>query len=66
MLMAKAEVNRLAGASAQAESSLREALRIYQDRHAAALAARASAALANLTSRQEPEEPNNKSAHMRQ
>lgn len=66
MLMAKAEVNRLAGASAQAESSLREALRIYQDRHAAALASRAHAALADLTSRQESAEPNNKSAHMPQ
>jgi tetratricopeptide (TPR) repeat protein len=66
MLMAKAEVNRLAGASAQAESSLREALRIYQYRHAAALASRAHAALADLTSRQESAEPNNKSAHMPQ
>ena len=48
-LMAKAEVNRLAGARDQAEASLRAALRIYEDRHAAALAGQATAALASLT-----------------
>jgi class 3 adenylate cyclase/tetratricopeptide (TPR) repeat protein len=48
-LMAKAEVNRLAGARDQAEASLRAALRIYQDRRATPLAGQATAALANLT-----------------
>ena len=38
VLVAKAEVNRLAGARDQAAASLRAALRIYQDRHAAPLA----------------------------
>jgi hypothetical protein len=49
MLMAKAEVNRLAGRSDLAEASLREALRIYKDRHATALATQARTALATLT-----------------
>ena len=49
ILMAKAEVDRLAGAPRQAEHSLRAALRIYQDRHATPLADQATAALANLT-----------------
>jgi len=48
-LMAKAEVNRLAGARDQAEASLRAALRIYEDRHALPLAEQAQAALASLT-----------------
>jgi predicted ATPase/class 3 adenylate cyclase len=48
-LMAKAEVNRLAGARDQAEASLIAALRIYQDRHAVPLAGQARAALASLT-----------------
>jgi class 3 adenylate cyclase/tetratricopeptide (TPR) repeat protein len=48
-LMATAEVNRLAGASDQAEASLRAALRIYEDRHAPALARQARGALASLT-----------------
>jgi hypothetical protein len=47
--MAKAEVNRLAGASGQAADSLRAALRIAQDRHAAPLIDQAKAALASLT-----------------
>jgi predicted ATPase/class 3 adenylate cyclase len=49
MLMAKAEVDRLAGAVGQAEASLRSALRIYEDRHAVPLAQHARAALASLT-----------------
>ena len=49
MLMAKAEVDRLAGAPEQAKASLRAALRIYQSRHATALADQAKAALASLT-----------------
>jgi hypothetical protein len=49
ILMAKAEVDQLAGAPRLAEASLRAALRIYQDRHAAPLADRAAAALASLT-----------------
>jgi class 3 adenylate cyclase len=48
-LMARAEVDRLAGAPEQAETSLRAALRIYQDRHATPLAEQAAAALASLT-----------------
>ena len=50
ILLARAEVDRLAGAPAQAEASLRAALRIYQDRHVTALADQAAAALASLTS----------------
>ena len=50
ILLARAEVDRLAGAPAQAEASLRAALRIYQDRHATPLADQAAAALASLTS----------------
>lgn len=49
ILMARAEVDRLAGAPAQAETSLRAALRISQDRHATPLADQAAAALASLT-----------------
>jgi predicted ATPase len=48
-LMAQAEVNRLAGATDQAETSLRAALQIYEDRHAVPLANQARAALASLT-----------------
>jgi predicted ATPase/class 3 adenylate cyclase len=48
ILMAKAEVDRLAGAPEQAKASLRAALRIYQDRHATALADQATAALTSL------------------
>jgi hypothetical protein len=47
--MARAEVDRLAGAPEQAQASLRAALRIYTDRHATSLAGQATAALANLT-----------------
>jgi class 3 adenylate cyclase len=49
ILLARAEVDRLAGAPAQAEASLRAALRLYQDRHAPLLAEQAAAALASLT-----------------
>jgi tetratricopeptide (TPR) repeat protein len=52
VLVARAEVSRLAGAPAQAEASLREALRIYEDRQAAPLAERARAALASLPGHQ--------------
>jgi tetratricopeptide (TPR) repeat protein len=48
ILVAKAEVSKLAGAPAEAAASLRAALRIYQDRRAVALADRARAALASL------------------
>jgi len=48
VLVAKAEVNRLAGARDQAEASLHQALGIYQDRRAAPLAERTRAALASL------------------
>jgi class 3 adenylate cyclase/tetratricopeptide (TPR) repeat protein len=48
-LMAQAEVNRLAGARDQAEASLREALQIYEDRHAVPLAEQTRATLASLT-----------------
>jgi tetratricopeptide (TPR) repeat protein len=48
ILVAKAEVAKLAGAPAEAAASLREALRIYEDRRAMALADRTRAALASL------------------
>jgi predicted ATPase/class 3 adenylate cyclase len=48
ILMAKAEVDQLAGTPKKAEDSLRAALRIYQDRHATPLADQATAALASL------------------
>jgi class 3 adenylate cyclase/tetratricopeptide (TPR) repeat protein len=51
ILMARAEVDRLAGAPGQAAASLRAALRIYQDRHATPLADKAAAALDSLTGR---------------
>jgi ATP/maltotriose-dependent transcriptional regulator MalT len=47
-LEASAEVSRLAGAPGQAEASLRQALQIYQDGRAVALAGRTRAALARL------------------
>jgi len=49
ILLARAEVDRLAGAPEQAKASLRAALRIYQDRHATPLADQAAAALGALT-----------------
>jgi non-specific serine/threonine protein kinase len=48
VLVARAEVSRLAGAPAQAEASLREALRIYEEGQTAPLADRTRAALASL------------------
>ena len=50
-LVASAEVSRLAGAPEEAEASLREALRIYEDRRAVALAEQTRAALASLVGR---------------
>jgi predicted ATPase/DNA-binding SARP family transcriptional activator len=50
VLVAKAEVNRLAGASNEAAASLRAALRIYEDFRATQLAAQIRAALAGLAS----------------
>jgi hypothetical protein len=50
ILLARAEADRLAGAPAQAEASLRAALRLYQDRHAPLLAGQAAAVLASLAS----------------
>jgi tetratricopeptide (TPR) repeat protein len=49
ILMARAEVDRLAGTPEQAAASQRAALRIYQDRHATTLADQAETALASLT-----------------
>jgi len=48
-LVAKAEVSRLAGARGQAVTSLRAALRIYEDRHAIALSEQTRSAIASLT-----------------
>jgi tetratricopeptide (TPR) repeat protein len=48
ILMARAEVDRLALEPERAAASLRAALRIYTDRHAAPLAEQAMAALASL------------------
>jgi tetratricopeptide (TPR) repeat protein len=50
-LVASAEVSRLAGSHAEAAASLRQALRIYQDRGAIPLAARTQDALASLAAR---------------
>jgi tetratricopeptide (TPR) repeat protein len=49
ILLARAEVDRLAGAPDRAAASLRAALRIYTDRHPTPLADQAEAALAGLT-----------------
>ena len=49
MAVAKAEVNRLAGAPDEAAADLRQALRVYEDRRAPALAAPVRTALASLT-----------------
>ena len=48
ILVAKAEVAKLAGAPAEAAASLRTALRIYEEGRAVALADRTRAALASL------------------
>jgi class 3 adenylate cyclase/tetratricopeptide (TPR) repeat protein len=47
-LLAKAEVDQVAGAPGQAKASLHEALQIYEDRHALPLAEQTRAALASL------------------
>jgi hypothetical protein len=57
ILLARAEVDQLAGAPERAEASLRAALRIYQDRHATPLADQAAAALARLTGPPAPSRP---------
>ena len=49
MLLATAEVSRLAGARGEAAAAVRQALEIYQDAQATALADQAKAALASLT-----------------
>ena len=54
-LVASSEVSRLAGAPEEAEASLRQALRIYQDRRAVALAEQTRAALASLVGRSSAE-----------
>jgi non-specific serine/threonine protein kinase len=48
ILVAKAEISKLAGAPAEAAASLREALRIYEDRRIVPLADQTRAALASL------------------
>jgi len=48
MLVAKAEVSQLAGALDEAEDSLRQALRFYDDRQMVLLAERTRALLAGL------------------
>jgi len=55
MLVAKAEVNRLAGAPEAAAADLRKALRIYEDRQAPSLAAPVRTALASLVVQQRQE-----------
>ena len=49
LLVAKAEVNQLAGDRDQAQASLHAALRTYEDHHAVPLAGQVKAALASLT-----------------
>jgi tetratricopeptide (TPR) repeat protein len=58
ILLSRAEVDQLAGAPERAAASLRAALSIYQDRHAAPLADRTAAALASLTGHPAPSQPN--------
>ncbi len=48
-LEAQAEVSRLAGAPEEAAGRLRQALRMYEERRASALADRSRAALASLS-----------------
>jgi tetratricopeptide (TPR) repeat protein len=57
MLVAKAEVNRLAGAPDVAAADLREALRIYEDRRVPALVMPVRVALASLAVRQDQASP---------
>jgi predicted ATPase len=54
MLVAKAEVSRLAGAPGEAEASLRRALQRYEDRRMAPLAERARGLLASLAAQRTP------------
>jgi tetratricopeptide (TPR) repeat protein len=54
VLLARAEVDRLAGTPERAAASLRAALRIYRDRHAAPLVEQATAALAGLAATPTP------------
>ena len=49
MLVAQAEMSRLAGAPGEAEASLRRALQLYEDRRMAPLAERTRGLLASLT-----------------
>jgi len=49
LLMAKAEVSRLAGVPDEAAATLRAVLRIYEDRHALPLAEQVKAILASIT-----------------
>jgi tetratricopeptide (TPR) repeat protein len=51
VLLASAEMSQLAGAPGEAEASLRQALRIYEDKRALTLAERTRAALADLAAR---------------
>jgi predicted ATPase/transcriptional regulator with XRE-family HTH domain len=53
-LLAKAEVSRLAGALGQAEATLRQALRFYDDRHMVPLARQARLLLASLATNAAP------------
>jgi len=53
-LVVQAEVARLAGATGQAEASLRRALQFYQDRRMVVLAERTHALLAGLTRQTAP------------
>jgi predicted ATPase/DNA-binding SARP family transcriptional activator/class 3 adenylate cyclase len=54
MLLARSEVERLAGAPGQAAASLRAALRIYEDLRATTPAGRARAALVSLAAQPDP------------
>jgi len=55
VLTAKAEVLRLAGALGDAETSLRSALQLYEDRQLVPLAEQARALLAGLTAHRRPQ-----------
>jgi hypothetical protein len=57
MLVARAEVKRLAGTPDVAAADLREALRIYEERHVPALVMPVRAALASLAVQQDQASP---------
>jgi predicted ATPase/transcriptional regulator with XRE-family HTH domain len=57
VLTAKAEVLRLAGAPGDAETSLRRALQLFEDRRMTPLAERTRALLAGLTAQRRPQPP---------